>query len=223
MRSAEDRVPNTLPPPRAVCFDLLTALLDSWTLWDACAGGPAAGRAWRLAYLRHTYGAGDYVPYEQLVARAAVEVGVPPACGDALLARWDTMAPWPDVPATLRALPAGVPLGVVTNCSITLGRRAATLVEQAAGRSFAVVTTAEEAGAYKPDARPYRRALAALGLPAAEVLFVAGSPADLGGAAAVGMPVAWHNAAGLPRRDAHPVPRIEARTLRETLAPWFPS
>jgi phosphoserine phosphatase len=27
-----------MPPRKAVVFDLLTALLDSWCLWDAAAG-----------------------------------------------------------------------------------------------------------------------------------------------------------------------------------------
>src|SRR5262249_24476207 len=46
--------------PRAVLFELLTALLDSWSLWDAVAGSQEAGRAWRAEYLRLTYGCGAY-------------------------------------------------------------------------------------------------------------------------------------------------------------------
>ena len=44
------------PPryPRAVLFDLLTALLDSWTVWNAAAGSEEKGRAWRAEYLRRT-------------------------------------------------------------------------------------------------------------------------------------------------------------------------
>jgi glutathione S-transferase len=38
--------------PRAVLFDLLTALLDSWTVWNAAAGTEEKGRAWRAEYLR---------------------------------------------------------------------------------------------------------------------------------------------------------------------------
>src|SRR5262245_6489395 len=60
----------------AVLFDLLTALLDSWSLWNAAAGSPAAGRAWRGEYLRLTYGCGDYRPYETLVREAARTAGV---------------------------------------------------------------------------------------------------------------------------------------------------
>jgi 2-haloacid dehalogenase len=46
----------------AVLFDLLTALLDSWTLWSAVAGGETSGLRWRAAYLRRTYGTGAYRP-----------------------------------------------------------------------------------------------------------------------------------------------------------------
>ena len=55
----------------AVLFDLLTGLLDSWTLWNAVAGSEEAGRRWRAAYLAVTYRTGRYQPYEELVARAA--------------------------------------------------------------------------------------------------------------------------------------------------------
>jgi hypothetical protein len=40
----------------AVLFDLLTALLDSWTLWNSVAGDGAVGARWRGEYLRLTYG-----------------------------------------------------------------------------------------------------------------------------------------------------------------------
>src|SRR5271155_2367465 len=63
----------------AVLFDLLTALLDSWTLWNLVAGRPNAGRKWRAAYLRRTYETGAYRPYETLVAEAAAEVALSPA------------------------------------------------------------------------------------------------------------------------------------------------
>jgi len=35
----------------AVAFDLLTALIDSWTLWNAVAGSADAGLRWRRRYL----------------------------------------------------------------------------------------------------------------------------------------------------------------------------
>ena len=59
----------------AVLFDLLTALLDSWSLWNAVAGGEEAGRRWRAEYLRITYRTGAYRRYEALVAEAAEATG----------------------------------------------------------------------------------------------------------------------------------------------------
>ncbi|HEX3411171.1 MAG TPA: hypothetical protein VHT00_05580, partial [Stellaceae bacterium] len=50
----------------AVLFDLLTALLDSWTLWNIIAGSLEDGRKWRAAYLRLTYETGAYRPYDTL-------------------------------------------------------------------------------------------------------------------------------------------------------------
>ena len=56
----------------AVVFDLLTALLDSWTLWNHIAESEERGGEWRAAYLRRTYEARRYRPYETLVAEAAI-------------------------------------------------------------------------------------------------------------------------------------------------------
>lgn len=196
---------------RAVLFDLLTALLDSWTLWDGVAGSREAGRRWRAAYLEITYGCGAYRPYEMLVREAATASGLDAGVADALEAAWDGLAPWDDARELLEALRPRYRLGVVTNCSERLGRRAAA----ALGVPFDVVVTAERAGFYKPNPLPYFLALEELGLPADEVTFVAGSGFDLIGTAAVGLPTLWHNRAGLARPEAAPAPLAERPTLRE--------
>jgi 2-haloalkanoic acid dehalogenase type II len=176
----------------AVAFDLLTALIDSWSLWIEVAGGEALGRAWRGASLRRVTGAGDYRPYEEIVREATAEVDLPRAHADRLLERWDELEPWPEAPGVLQAL-AGRRLAVITNCSQALAERAA----RATGGTFEAIVSAERAGAYKTDARAYRAGLSALGLAAEKVLFVAGSAHDLPGAGAVGMPVYWSNRQGL--------------------------
>ncbi len=200
-------------PPKAVVFDLLTALLDSWSAWDAAAGSETAGRRWRARYLELTYGCGAYRPYEDLVAEAAYDAGLPISAPAALRAAWDGLAPWPEVPTVLAGLRArGLRLGIITNCSIELGRRAASRC----GVPFDAVVTSEEAGFYKPRPEAYLAVLAALDLPAAETLFVAGSSADVPGAAGVGMPVVWHNRVGLAARPGA-MPLREARTLDAAL------
>ncbi|HXE85178.1 MAG TPA: HAD-IA family hydrolase [Hyphomicrobiaceae bacterium] len=182
----------------AVVFDLLTALLDSWTLWGRAAGSAEAGLKWRRAYLELTYGAGPYRPYENIVLEAAARAGLGAACADALIARWADLPPWPETHRVLTALADRVPLGVVTNCSDALGGAA---VARTGGR-FAAVVTAESAGFYKPRPEPYRAMLELLGTPPARTLFVAGSAADVPGAMGVGMPAFWHNRMALQPLDS---------------------
>lgn len=193
----------------AVLFDLLTALLDSWTLWNTVAGSESAGRTWRAAYLKLTYGTGAYRPYETLVREAAEIAGFPPTLADDLERRWDELTPWNDATATLKQLEGRVKLGVVTNCSDRLGRRAADRV----GVHFDIVVTSERAGFYKPDPRPYRMALDELGVSPEHTLFVAGSAYDLFGTSVVGLDTYWHNRVGLAPPDGAPPARWHERTL----------
>jgi 2-haloacid dehalogenase len=193
---------------QAVLFDLLTGLLDSWTVWNRVAGGEAAGREWRAKYLELTYGCGAYRPYETLVAEAAVATGLTQRNAAALYERWNEIAPWDEAPRVLKSL-KGLRLGVVTNCSEPLGRAAAAKL----GVPFDVIVTAERAGFYKPDPAPYRLALSELALQAGEVLFVAGSGFDLIGTGRVGLDTYWHNRVGLQRPAAAPAPLHESRSL----------
>jgi 2-haloacid dehalogenase len=189
----------------AVLFDLLTALLDSWTIWSEVAGDPDLGCRWRDEYLIRTYGAGPYRPYESLVAEAAQAQGLDPSLADQLAARWNEIQPWEEATGVLRALSsAGLKLGVVTNCSERLGRLAADRLRV----PLDVVITAEAAGAYKPRKEPYAMAIQHLGTPAERVLFVAGSRYDIPGAGALGMPVWWHNRVHMDLGDL-PAPLAE--------------
>ena len=180
---------------RAVCFDLLSALLDSWSVWDGVAaslGRPELDRPWRQRYLLITSTVGSYRPYLELVARAALDAGLPDGAVPRLEGAWDDLQPWTDVVPALARL--RIPRAVATNCSVTLGLRAAACV----GIPFDAVVTAEEAGAYKPDPAPYRLACERLGMAPREVAFVAGSPFDARGALAFGFPVTWVNRLGMP-------------------------
>lgn len=202
--------------PRAVLFDLLTALLDSWTVWNRAAGSEAAGRAWRADYLRRTYGCGAYRPYEQLVQEAAAAVGLPGEAPAALEALWDELPAWDGARELLQALRPHCRLGVVTNCSDRLGRRAARLL----GVDWDVVVTSEEAGYYKPDPRPYALALARLQAEASQAAFIAGSGYDMFGTGKVGLRTYWHNRAGLSLPDGAPRPERESSRLEDAL-PWL--
>jgi 2-haloacid dehalogenase len=194
----------------AVVFDLLTALLDSWTLWNCVAGSEERGRKWRAAYLLRTYQAGRYRPYKALVAEAATEVGLPSELAGSLAARYQELKPWPEVADVLAVLRnEGLSLGVVTNCSEALGATAVACT----GVEFDAVVTAERVGYYKPDPRPYEKALAELAVTTGRCLFVAGSAYDLFGASRVGLPTYWHDRIGMQPVENMPEPLAHHRSL----------
>jgi 2-haloalkanoic acid dehalogenase type II len=191
---------------KAVAFDLLTALIDSWSLWIEVAGDEVLGRAWRRSSLRLVTTAGTYRSYERIVGEAAQEVGIDAAKAGALVERWASGAlkPWPEAPGVLGRLAAqGWRTAVVTNCSQRLADAAASTT----GHRFDAIVSAERAGIYKTDPRAYQAGLAALGdLMPQDVLFVAGSPHDVPGAGAVGMTVYWSNRFGDAVPSGAPAP-----------------
>jgi 2-haloacid dehalogenase len=198
----------------AVLFDLLTALLDSWSLWNNVAGNPEDGGKWRADYLRRTYETGAYRPYELLVAEAASEVGLSPALAGQLALRYRELKPWPEAREVLGALRRkGLALGIVTNCSEELGAKAVACT----GVAFDVVMTAERAGYYKPDPRPYQMALGELGVLPGRCLFVAGSAYDLFGTGKVGLPTYWHDRIGMAPPPGAPEPLAHHRSLHPLL------
>jgi len=208
------RLPSPAPRYDAVLFDLFTALMDSQPLWSEVAGDETAGRRWREESSRLAYSAGQYCPFVETVEEAAQLAGVPPArAADLLRGMGEQLRPWPEAPAVLRRLSERVRIGVVTNCSEELGRRAAARV----GVGFDTVVTAEAAGAYKPRPEPYRLALERLSVQPSRALFVAGSPRDIAGARGAGMDMWWHNRLQLPLGDGDP-PLAELDSLEPLLA-----
>lgn len=200
---------------RAVAFDLLTALMNSWSLWIEVAGDDALGRAWRRNSLHRVTTAGAYRPYEEIVHEATQDVGLNLSKGDELIVRWaqGELQPWPEAPSILRQLAQqGWRTAVITNCSQRLAEAAAA----ATGHHFDAVVSAERAGFYKTDPRAYRAGLAALGdLDPSRVLFVAGSAHDVPGAGAVGMPVYWSNRFADAVPAGAPMPLLNVTDLNE--------
>ena len=197
--------------PKIILFDLLTALMDSWTIWEEAAGNREDGLKWRFQYLKITYGCGAYRPYETLVREAAVAAGFDSSLADELEKRWCTLRGWPEALDVLKELKKDYRLGVVTNCSERLGRMAADQV----GIDFDVVVTAAQAGFYKPDPRPYEMALSIAGVTASDALFVAGSAYDMKGTSKVGLATIWHNRIGMATPEGIPSPMVTIKTLSE--------
>ena len=192
----------------AVVCDLLSALLDSWALWRRVAGSEEEGRRWRVAYLERVSAGEPYRPFLEVVAEAAVDVGLPETLAAELGRRWDELEPWPEVPEILARVEQ--PIAVVTNCSEELGTRAAARV----GVELAVVASTERAGHYKPHPETYGLALRELDVAPERALYVAGAPYDVEGAHAAGMDVLWHDRARL--RGEGEVPAL---AVIDSLAP----
>jgi FMN phosphatase YigB (HAD superfamily) len=107
-----------------------------------------------------------------------------------------------------------VPIAVATNCSEALRLLVAARIDIA----FKAIITAERAGFCKPDPRPYRLALEAVGMRPDECLFVAGSAYDLTGAGSIGLPVFWHDRIGMTAPPGLPAPVGRYDTLFLLLA-----
>ncbi|MBL8190123.1 MAG: HAD-IA family hydrolase [Acidobacteria bacterium] len=195
---------------QAVIFDLYTALLDSWSLWNETAGAEELGWQWRKKYLELTYQAGRYRSYEDLIAESAKAVGLAEEHATALTENWGALQPWPEARQVLSEITTRMPIAVATNSSLALAEIAVACVRA----PFSVVATAEEAGYYKPQPQPYRLALERLGCAAENVLFVAGSASDVPGASNVGMTVYWHNRANLKLPDQAARPQFVAESLQ---------
>jgi 2-haloalkanoic acid dehalogenase type II len=156
------------------------ATMDSISTWSSAAGDRARGLAWRDAVTERMIEAGRYVPYDQLVMATASELHLPIAASDRLRAAWTEMRPWPDADALEALL---YPYAFVTNCSTELAIEAA----ERSGLEPAFTLSAEEAGWYKPRKQIYWLACERLGVPPAEIRFIAGAPYDALGAAAAGL------------------------------------
>jgi len=167
---------------QGVLFDLLMGVMNSLDPWQSAAGDLERGLRWRDAVTARMVAARRYVPYEDLVADAAAELGLSRRAPAKLKDRWSEMDPWPDAAAVSRL---SLPYGFVTNTSTALARIAA----DRSRLQPRFTLSAEEAGWYKPDPAIYEAACQRIGLDPAQTMFVAGSPYDAAGARAAGLHV----------------------------------
>lgn len=163
-----------------VLFDLLMGIMNSMATWSAAAHDRQRGLAWRDRVTARMVASGSYVPYAEMVAEAANEIGLPANATAELIRRWSEMQPWPDATALVDL---SLPYAFVTNCSAELAGSAA----RRSGLDPRFTLSAQEAGWFKPDARVYRQACLRLGTTPERTMFVAGSRYDADGAHAAGL------------------------------------
>jgi 2-haloalkanoic acid dehalogenase type II len=121
---------------------------------------------------------------------------------------------FPEVPEVLDALGGHYRLAVLSNADEDFLRACL----EFNGLDFEVVVSSESAGSYKPRPAIFHSACDALGMAPSNVLYVGDSPiADVLGARAAGLPVAWVNrtASELPERI--PQPNVSVSDLRSLL------
>ena len=140
------RMPSPNPPalPKAVLFDLLTALLDSWTLWNRVAGSEAAG----APGAPNICGSLTVAAVTCLMRSSCARRRARRVCRRRWPTRWKTrwyeLPVWSGAQAALDALKGRTKLAVVTNCSVRLGAPAAARLNT----RWDCLVTAEEAGFY---------------------------------------------------------------------------
>jgi len=209
------------PVIEAVLFDLDDTLLDGAVAGESGLRGllarcPAvswevAVAAWDEAFTEHfpPYLAGEVTMAQSRAARirtwadrlgVPVEAGAEPAWFEWYLAGYEAgWAGFGDVGGCLDAL-AGLRLGVITNGDGEQQR--AKVVALGLGGRFEAVIVSGDAGFAKPDARIFRLAAAAVGVPLGRCLFVGDNRAgDAVGAQAAGMVGVWLNRRAEPAPD----------------------
>ncbi|MGQ0798056.1 MAG: HAD family hydrolase [Methanobacteriota archaeon] len=154
---------------------------------------------------------------EDSLARAFADHGIdaePRPYVEMLEREWQASEPYPEVARVLERLD-GVPRAVVSNADDAFLRG----ILARAGLRFDVVVTSESARCYKPRPRIFEVALDALRVRPEDVVHVGDSlPADVAGAARLGLRTIWVNRTGERRGPADPTPDFEVRDLTEVPA-----
>lgn len=214
---------------QACVFDAYGTLLD-FNSAAAQASDVLGERAatlselWRGKQLQYTWLRtlmNTYAPFWQVTGEAldhAMEtLGIDdPQLRERLMQLYLQLAPFPDVPDTLREIrTAGLRSAILTNGSpemIEAGCRHAGIHEW-----LDAILSVDEVGVFKPHPRVYQLAVDRLGVPRERIAFVSSNGWDAVGAAQFGFRVAWCNRYGQGRERLPAAPDVEIGTLAQIL------
>jgi 2-haloacid dehalogenase len=197
-------------------FDAYGTLFDVTAAARRAAAGPEGARLaaiwprlaqdWRQKQLEYTWLRSlmrAHADFRQVTAEALDWALAAQGLADAalrarLMALYDRLDAFPEVPAMLDALAArGIRAAILSNGTPAMLDAA---VEAAGiGPRLAAVLSVEEVGVYKPDPRVYALVGTRLGVAPDRVLFVSSNGWDAAGAAGFGFRTLWVNRAGAPR------------------------
>lgn len=121
------------------------------------------------------------------------ELKIEPKNKDRLVLAWDSLDPWPEARSVIKQVKArGYQTAILSNGDQNM----LDAVAAPFGSALDHVLSSESAGKYKPDPAVYALPANELGISALSVVHVAGSPNDVLGATACGMPCVWSNRSG---------------------------
>ncbi|WP_297444139.1 haloacid dehalogenase type II [Acidocella sp.] len=221
---------------KACVFDAYGTLFDLASAAARCPDVPEAARAplsalWRDKQLQYTWLRalqGRYDDFRQVTAEAlefaldSLGLAAPERHG-ALMALFDTLRAFPEVPDMLRRLrAAGLKTAILSNGTPEM--LASAIGSAGLEGLFDEVLSVHPLRTYKTDRRVYQYALDTLGLSAGEISFQSSNGGDAYAAADFGMRVVWCNRYGqrperLPGQPAHVITSLAALPACLGLAP----
>jgi 2-haloacid dehalogenase len=212
-----------VPRIRGYVFDAYGTLFDVHSVIEAgreITGDPAAlSVLWRQKQLEYTWLRALMGRYEDFwsVTAAALRHAIrrlgltaTEAQITRLLDAYLTLACFPEVKDALARL-GGRPLAILSNGSPRM--LDAAVASSGLGPLLQHVISVDAVKTYKPSPEVYALGPRALGIPAAELLFVSSNAWDVAGAASFGYPVAWCNRTGAPGEELGVAPDYEITRL----------
>jgi 2-haloacid dehalogenase len=220
--------------PRAVLFDAYGTLFDVYSVGHLAeqlfpGHGERLGLLWRdkqIEYSRVRSMSGRYQPFWEVTRDAlrfaALRLGLTLDSGheQRLMAQYLRLDPFPENREVLEQLARqGVRTGILSNGDPDM---LAAVVAHAGFKPWLnPVLSVHSVRRFKTDPATYALGTAALGLPAADILFVSSNGWDAIGATWFGYTTLWVNRAGLPLEQLGTEPARTGSSLRDVLA-FFP-
>ena len=217
--------------PRAVLFDAYGTLFDVYSVAVLAeelfpSFGERLSVLWRdkqIEYTRLTSMSGRYRPFRDLTRAglrfAALRLGLdlPAATEARLMDQYQRLTSFPENAAVLEALKARrIPAGILSNGDADMLAE----VVRHAGLADLLdrVVSVQALRKFKTDPETYALGATAMGLPAAEILFVSSNAWDAIGATWFGYTTLWVNRFNLPAEQLDCEPSRVGRDLRDVLS-----
>ncbi|GEL26353.1 hypothetical protein PSU4_53070 [Pseudonocardia sulfidoxydans NBRC 16205] len=227
------RTVATSPDPstrrEALAFDLYGTLVDPLAISTdlermmAPSAAELVASTWRRTQIDYAFRLtvmGRYEPFAQLTERSldfalrAHDLTIGDDERAAVLARYDTLEPFPDTATALQELTdAGIEMVLLSNGNPAM--LDACLDNSGLRAHFPRVISVDSVRVFKPHPAVYRYAAETLGRPIEEIRLVSCNPFDIVGAATAGMRTAWINRAGGAFDTIGAQPDVTVRSLAE--------